>query len=112
MVIVRTIDDGHADAIPCVVTMDKAYLWSDKSGVGNPRAVANIVVNFLYALRLDPFDPKNHVRVITLVTDHLHDLLTIPPRPRELFAEDMRRREPVAVLTVADSQGGRREVEV
>jgi hypothetical protein len=112
MVIVRTVDDGHADAIPCVVTMDKAYLWSEAKGVGNPRAVAQIVVNFLYALRLDPFDAKNHVRVITLVTDHLQDLLTIPPRPHELFVEDMLRREPVAAMRITDQFGGQREVEV
>ena len=103
MVLLRTGDISHERAIPCVVTSDHAWIWSEE--IGDARQVAHIVVSFLKALRFDENDPHDHFKIIAMVTDHLGDLLHIPPRPR--FEDDFGEAdEPVAQVTIVDHQTG------
>jgi hypothetical protein len=102
MALIRTGDDGSKRAIPCVVTVDNAWIWSEE--IGDPRRVARVVFLFLQALRLDPDDERDHFKIISMVTDHLGDLMHIPPRPA--FEAD--RATPVAEIVIDDHQSGKR----
>lgn len=103
MVLIRTGDELSEHAVPCIITMDKAWIWSEE--VGDMALAADILAGFLRALRLSP-DRRDTFRVLSLIRDHLGDLLTIPPyRPEQggIAAE----------LTVTERETGSvREVEI
>lgn len=103
LVIIRTGDELNDHTVPCVVTIDRAWIWSED--IGDVFAAAHMTAQFLHALRLDP-SATNINRIRGLVHDLLGDLLTIPPRPPA-------DKEVVAEITVTDRASGRtREVEL
>lgn len=104
MVIIRTGEEMHDDTIPCIITVDKAWIWSEE--IGDPRQAARMSMQFAEALRLDVHNPKVVIRLTMTIADHLGDLLHIPPyQPRETTA--------VAEMTVTDHRTGRtKEVEI
>lgn len=80
LVIVRTGEEFNA--IPCVIPMDMAHVWDDRSGKGDPHFAARTALNFIRALRLDDSNPVMQAqRLATVVADHLDDLLSMPPAP-------------------------------
>ncbi|MRX32817.1 hypothetical protein [Aminobacter sp. MDW-2] len=104
MAIIRTGDDGSERAIPCVVTIDKAWIWSEE--IGDSREAARSMVGFLEALRLNPQNFRNHHRVFSLIADHLGDLLKMPPYQAD-------RSTPILDVTIQERETGRiREVEI
>lgn len=76
LVLVRPGDLGKEEAVPCVITIDKAWIWSED--VGDLFQAAHMTAGFLEALRMEPSD-RNINRIRGLVHDHLGDLLAIPP---------------------------------
>lgn len=76
LVLIRTGEELHDHTIPCVITVDKAWIWSEE--VGDIVAAAHMTAGFLDALRITPAT-RNIIRLRSLVHDHLGDLLTIPP---------------------------------
>ena len=101
--IIRTNEERHEATMPCVVTADKAHIWSEE--VGDPRQAAWIATGYLDALRMER-TPRNMIRIASLIHDHLGDLLSIPPyMPRETYV--------AAELTITNKNDGSvREVEV
>jgi hypothetical protein len=63
--------------IPCVVMMDRAWIWSEE--VGDPAEAARTAINFAEALGYNPYDRRAVFRIARLINDHLDDLLKIPP---------------------------------
>lgn len=64
--------------IPCVVPMSTAFKWAEETGdFMDCLTTAGI---FAANLGFNPFNPKNPFKIIGMIRDHLHDLLTIPPR--------------------------------
>lgn len=103
MVLIRAGDIGADMAIPCIVTMDKAWLWSEE--VGDPEQAAHILAGFLEALRMTP-NKRDVFRVLAMIQDHLGDLLSIPPySPPD-------RGDVIAEVTITGSDGTSREVEL
>lgn len=90
------------DIIPCVVPLKRAWVWSES--IGDPKQVADTAFDFCIALGLSPYEPANFLRIVDIVRDHLGDLLTIPPKPREYRA--------VADAIIVESDGKTREHEV
>ena len=103
MVLIRTGDEFNDHCIPCVVTADKAWIWSRE--VGDMDECARTLAGFIDPLRLSPND-HDIITLYWLINDHLSDLLHIPP-----FAP-----EPGAVLVeaeITDPMTGKvREVEI
>ncbi|WWT39850.1 hypothetical protein [Microcystis phage Mwe-JY25] len=80
LVIVRTGEEF--DATPCVVPLDLAYVWDDRSGKGDPMAAARTAMSFVSALRLDDGSPMRVARKIAeAIADHLDELIAMPPAP-------------------------------
>lgn len=82
LVLIRTGED-HA-AVPCIVPLESAWVWDDRSGEGSPAVAARTAMDFARALRLDdagdPFVPH---RIATLIADHLDQLVAMPPAPAD-----------------------------
>lgn len=72
---------GKAGATPCVVPLDNAWRWSPD--IGDGAHCARTAFEFCEALRLNPYEPRNLVKVAVMIQDHIGDLLRIPPRPQE-----------------------------
>jgi hypothetical protein len=107
MVLMRTGDERSDHFIPCVVTADKAWIWSEE--IGDPRQAARIAFQFAQALRLDEHSPRVMIGIASLIHDHLDDLLHIPP----LAAFDTDQGEVVAEAIITDNRTGQtREVEI
>ena len=104
MVIIRTGDEYNPAVVPCVVTMDNAWLWDER--IGDPRRAAHHAAQFAEALRMEP-DVDNMIRLAMIIADHLGDLLTIPP-----FSPLP--GTPIAEVTISERDTGRvmREVEL
>ncbi len=102
LAIIRTGDERCEHTVPCVVTLDKAWIWSQE--VGDMLQCADTVAGFLHCLRMNP-TKRNIIRIASMVEDHLDDLLNIPPwEPIE--------REVLAEITITDEYGKQREVEL
>ncbi|WP_159953033.1 hypothetical protein [Rhizobium sp. 18065] len=63
--------------IPCVVTQDRAWIWSED--VGDPAQSAPIAFSFAETLGLSVHEPRNIIFVASFIHDMLGDLLHIPP---------------------------------
>lgn len=99
MAIIRTGDELTDHTIPCIVTMDKAWIWSEE--IGDPRQAARIAHGFAQALRLDEHEPRTVVRLAMLIHDHLGDLLHIPP-----YVPDADDADVIGEATVTDRRTG------
>lgn len=85
LVILRTNEERHPDAIPVVITIDQAWRWSDGEGglpMGDPEYASHQAQLAGQHLRLTD-DVRTVLRIVALVNAHLGDLLSIPPFPRE-----------------------------
>ena len=98
LVLIATADEGRETAVPCVVTLDKAWIWSED--VGDGARAAQIAFSFCEALRLTA-DPHNIIRVASLIHDHLGDLLAIPPWRAPKV------EEAVAEVTITERSSGK-----
>lgn len=68
-------------AVPCIVTLDLAWIWSEEEG--DPRYAAEIAAQFCEALGL-PVTLSNGIRILSIVRDHIEDMVKrIPPKPPE-----------------------------
>lgn len=67
--------------IPCLVPLDMAYLWDEH--VGDPVHCARTTVQFAQALGINEYEPRNLIRLTSIIREHLGDLLTMPPLPDE-----------------------------
>lgn len=76
MVLIRSGEEMSDHTMPCVVTVDKAWIWSEE--IGDAAQAAQTAFAFASALRLDD-TPETIYRLAALINDHLSDLLTIPP---------------------------------
>lgn len=102
MVLIRTGEEFSDHTIPCVVTLDKAWIWSEQ--VGDIVAAARTTAGFLDALRMQP-SKANIIRIRSLIHDHLGDLLTMPPYvPADRIV--------LAEITATDQNGRTIEAEV
>lgn len=98
MVLIRAGEEYSEHTIPCVVTVDKAWIWSEE--IGDPAEAARTAFSFTQALRLNEHDPREVIRLSMFINDMLGDLLTIPPYVPTA-------RETVADVVVTDAATGR-----
>ncbi|SDX73682.1 hypothetical protein [Roseicitreum antarcticum] len=91
--------------VPCIVPLSRAYAWAEETG-----DFGDCLINagyFCANLGFNPVNPKNPMKIIGIIRDCLHDLLTIPPRyedaPKTVTAE----------MEVTDNATGKvKEIEV
>lgn len=103
MAIIRAGDEFSDDVFPCIVTMDKAWIWSRE--VGDEILAGQTLAGFLDPLRLTP-DDRTIIWLYNLINDHLQDLLTIPPYLPE-------QGDVTATISITDHRSGTtREVEI
>jgi hypothetical protein len=76
LVLIRAGDEFSSDLIPCVVTIDQAYLWDERTGDG--AIAAQTAAGFCEAMRFT-VDPHNVYMIARTIHDLLGDLLSIPP---------------------------------
>lgn len=101
----RMLSISHDRVTPCVVPMSRAWVWAEETG-DYAECLLNAGV-FCANLGFNPFNPKNPLKVIGIIRDHLGDLLTIPPRYEGL-------RDTVAAeMVVTDNATGKtKDIEV
>ncbi|WP_333826865.1 hypothetical protein [Pararhodobacter sp.] len=101
----RLMAISHERVTPCVIPMSRAWVWAEETGdFGDCLINAGV---FCANLGFNPFNPKNPLKVIGIVRDHLGDLLTIPPRPAD------HRLSVTAEMIVTDNATGKvKEMEV
>jgi hypothetical protein len=83
---------------PCVVTMDRAWIWSEE--VGDPPQAAATAMQFARCLGFNENDRRFVMRLAMFIADHLGDLLSIPPYSNSNV-------ETVAEVTMTDASTGR-----
>lgn len=84
--------------IPCVITVDRAWIWSEE--VGDPAQAARTAFQFAHALGFNAFHGPTVARIAMFIADHLGDLLSIPPYDH---GDD----ETVAEITMTDPNTGK-----
>lgn len=71
----------HRAGTPLVIELDTAYRWNPDDPDVSPRAAAAMVMRFLIANGMDGTNAITHQRVISLIHDHLGDLIEMPMKP-------------------------------
>jgi hypothetical protein len=105
LVIIRNGEEKHEATMPCVITSDKAHVWSI-TGMGDPREAARQASTFCEALRINT-DLKSVIQLHMMIDDLLGDLLHIPPFPPKRDAPV------IAEVTMTNQQTGEvKEVEL
>ncbi|MBD9539940.1 hypothetical protein IB276_10805 [Ensifer sp. ENS04] len=84
--------------IPCVVTQDRAWIWSEE--VGDPAQAAATAFQFAQVLGLSAYDRRTVMRLAMFIADHLGDLLSIPPYQNS-------DEQTVAEITMTDANTGK-----
>lgn len=102
LAIVRTGEELSDRTLPCVVTMDKMWVWSEE--FGDEMSAAHMAAGFLDPLRLEP-DDKSILKLLSVIRFHIGDVISIPPRP-------VIERRVVAQATVTDAGGRTTDYEV
>lgn len=99
MVLTPRVDRIHHERIiPCVIPLSRAWAWAEETG-----DEGDIVINaalFAANLGFNPNNLNNIRKVIGIVRDHLGDLLTTPPRPRD-------HHEVAADMIITDNRTGK-----
>lgn len=67
--------------VPLVVPVDTAYRWNPDDIDVDPRRTAMLVMSFLASNGMDAANAITHQRVLSLIHDHLQDLITMPVKP-------------------------------
>lgn len=78
LVLIRSGEEYSDHTVPCVVTLDKAWIWDEDEG--DPKEAARTAANFVEKLRLT-HSLQSCIRIASLVHDHLDDLIQMPPFP-------------------------------
>lgn len=79
LAITETYRLGLRPVVPCVVPLSAAFAWDEHRGdILHTAATAAI---FADKLGLDPL--SGPVRVVSLIREHLGDLISMPPKPAE-----------------------------
>ena len=84
--------------MPCVVTQDRAWIWSEE--VGDPAQAAATAYQFAQVLGLSAHDRLTVMRLAMFIADHLGDLLSIPPYQQS-------DEQTVAEVTMTDVDSGK-----
>lgn len=104
LAIVRTGEEFADFTIPCVVTLDRAWIWSEE--VGDEILAGHDAGRFMHALRLDGGDERQILRLLSIIRDNLGDLISMPPYEAQDLAV-------IAEMEIINRTTGRtREVEV
>lgn len=110
LALIRTGEEASEHLVPCVVTMDVAFLFDRSTHKLYPdwaRQAALMGFEYAQAMRLTPL-PYHAQRICELVEDHIDDLFAIPPyQPPTL-----RNEEAVIEVTITDRDSGKRVREV
>lgn len=85
--------------VPCIVTIDKAWIWSEE--IGDERRAAHMAVEFGRCLGMSE-QIATAIRIRGLIVDHLQDLLTMPPMP-----DDMRETSVLGEGSIVERESGR-----
>lgn len=99
LAIIRKADEKGEFCQPCVITMDKAWIFEERTG--DPHRAAQILHSFVGPLRLTD-EPKTMFHLAGIVHDLLGDFLTIPPH-----ANDNQPKTELGDLTITDHRTGR-----
>ncbi|MCL7999997.1 hypothetical protein M8994_17310 [Brucella sp. 21LCYQ03] len=86
LVLIRSGEEYNDFTIPCVITLDKAWIWDEDNG--DVTQAASMAATFIEHLRLSP-DKSGFIRIASLIHDHLDDLIGMnpfPPMDRETVA--------------------------
>ena len=81
LVLVPTYARGSQKVTPCIIPVKNAWLWSEEEG--DPAYCAASVVAFGMALGISVHNEVSCMLVLSLVRDHMGDLLAMPPAPGE-----------------------------
>ncbi|MFK4259049.1 hypothetical protein [Agrobacterium tumefaciens] len=100
MVIIPADREYDDRLMPCVVTIDKAWIWSED--VGDPIQAAHTAHQFAEILGLASHDKRTVIRLAMFIQDHLGDLLSIPPyqNPDQQTVAEITMRDPNTGRTV------------
>lgn len=93
----REFRDINDRPTPYVISVDKAYIWAEEAGVGDPILAAYSACEIAATLGLSPHQAPFIAR---LINDLLGDLLKIPPYPYPEL-------QTVAEITMRDPNTGR-----
>lgn len=66
---------------PLVVQLDSAWAWNPDDPDASPADTAPLVMQFLVANGFDHTNVFTHHRVLSLIHDHLGDLIRMPVKP-------------------------------
>ena len=79
LVLLPTRMIGREGAIPCVIPVSSAWAWAEETGDGAHCARASVeFARLLYGCAPSIAEVT---RVMSIVRECMHDLLTIPPKP-------------------------------
>lgn len=78
LVVIPTVSSSPK---PLVITIDTAWKWNPDDPDVSIADNAQLVMRFLAMNGMDYSNPMTHMRVISLVHDHLGDLLRMPAKP-------------------------------
>lgn len=81
LVLVPSFRMGFEKVTPCIVPLESAWAWSEEEG--EPRHTVQMALQFASCLGLDGFNRFTLMRILTIVRDHLGDLMKIPPKPHD-----------------------------
>lgn len=98
MVLIRAGSEKEDGTVPCVITVDRAYLWEPETAGDFSRTIA-LAVTYCEALRLS-LDKTTVVRLMDFINDYLSDLLSIPPFPVSQIEAPV-----VAEIVLTDTNG-------
>jgi len=76
LVIIRNGEERSAYTVPCIIPIDRAWIWDVRLGDATSRTYA--AFEFCQALRLET-TRKNLASLMSLIDEHLEDFLGIPP---------------------------------
>jgi hypothetical protein len=92
IVILPTFRSAGRRVTPCVVRLSNAWIYTEEeygtaeqaAKVAFEKAEATAIEAMIMAAELDlnPLDPRNCIRITSIIRDHLGDLLSMPPRPQ------------------------------
>ena len=98
---------GNDRVVPCIVPLATAHKWAEETGDFQDCLITAGI--FCANLGFNPFNPKNPIKIISIIRDNLHDLLTIPPKD----TSNSREKLITAEMEVMDNATGKvREIEV
>ncbi|TPW31823.1 hypothetical protein FJU08_06815 [Martelella alba] len=80
LVVVPTNHIGHDRCRPLVITIDDAWQWNPDDTDAMPETNAAMVQQFLDVNGMDFGNMRSAMRVVSLIHDHLGDLISIPPK--------------------------------